>query len=152
MDTTKILYIAFIVLGVFFISLAIIQLLKAKKAEKSWPTAPGVIMSSVVGTHLARSSRGGTTTQFMPEVAYEYQVNEITYKGSGVGFGKSTTSSRKATEIVSRYPQGTAVTVHYDPQDPAKAVLETKAYSFGSYLTLGIIFAGMGVVLAFILK
>jgi len=41
MDTTKILYIAFIVLGVFFISLAIIQLLKAKKAEKSWPTAPG---------------------------------------------------------------------------------------------------------------
>lgn len=152
MDTTKILYIVFIVLGVFFIGMAIMQQLKAKKAEKSWPTAPGVILSSIVGTHLAHSSRGGTTTQYMPEVAYEYQVNEITYKSSSVGFGKSTTSSRKATEIVSRYPQGTAVTVHYDPQDPAKAVLETKAYSFGSNLALGIIIAVMGAVLAFILN
>ena len=152
MDTTKILYIAFIVLGVFFIGMAIMQQLKAKKAEKSWPTAPGVILSSIVGTHLSHSSRGGTTTQYMPEVAYEYMVNEITYKGSSVGFGKSTTSSRKATEIVSRYHIGTAVSVHYDPQDPAKAVLETKAYSFGSNLALGIIIAGMGVVLAFILN
>jgi hypothetical protein len=152
MDTTKIIYIAFIVLGVFFIGMAIMQQLKAKKAEKTWPTAPGVILSSIVGTHLSHSSRGGTTTQYMPEVAYEYQVNEITYKGSSVGFGKSTTSSRKATEIVSRYPQGTAVSVHYDPQDPAKAVLETKAYSFGSNLALGIIIAVMGVVLAFILN
>jgi hypothetical protein len=152
MDTTKIIYIAFIVLGVFFIGMAIMQQLKAKKAEKTWPTAPGVILSSIVGTHLSHSSRGGTTTQYMPEVAYDYQVNEITYKGSSVGFGKSTTSSRKATEIVSRYPQGTAVSVHYDPQDPAKAVLETKAYSFGSNLALGIIIAVMGVVLAFILN
>jgi hypothetical protein len=152
MDTTKILYIAFIVLGVFFIGMAIMQQLKAKKAEKSWPTAPGVILSSVVGTHLSHSSRGGTTTQYMPEVAYDYQVNEITYKGSSVGFGKSTASSRKATEIVSRYPQGTSVTVHYDPKDPAKAVLETKAYSFGSNLALGIIIAVMGVVLSFILN
>ena len=151
MNTNTLMYLIFIAIGLFFIVLAVVQLLKAKKAEKTWPTSSGTVISSVVGTHLARSSRGGTTTQFMPEVAYEYQVNEITYKGSSVGFGKATMSSKKSRQVVERYPQGSAVTVYYDPQDPAKGVLETKAYSFGSNLTLGILIAVMGIVLAFVL-
>jgi len=61
-------------------------------------------------------------------------------------------SSKKSRQVVERYPQGSAVTVYYDPQDPAKGVLETKAYSFGSNLTLGILIAVMGIVLAFVLN
>ena len=152
MGTTNLMVFILIAIGLFFLVMAIVQLLKAKKAEKTWPTATGTVTSSKVGTHLARSSRGGTTTKFMPEVDYEYQVNEITYRGSAVGFGKATMSSKKSRQVVERYPQGSAVSVRYDPQDPAKAVLEPKALGFGNNLALAIIIVVMGIVLFFLLN
>lgn len=138
MNATTLMFISIMVIGLVYIILALVQLMKAKRAEKTWPTATARVISSAVGTHLVRSSQGGAPAQFMPEVAYEYQVNGITYQGSRVGFGKVTMSRKKATQVVEKYPSGSAMTVFCDPQDVAKAVLETRAFGFANHLALGI--------------
>jgi hypothetical protein len=63
-----------------------------------------------------------------PVVAYEYQVNGVTYLNNQIsadepghvttgGFGYS-------PMVVKRYPAGSSVTVYYNPQNPRQSTLE----------------------------
>jgi hypothetical protein len=141
-----ILYAAFIIGGLIFIGVAINQYMKAKKAEKTWLTAPGVVLNSDIKVHRSRNSKGQTTTNYELQVSYQYQVKDQTYNGDRLGFGSGNYGKSKANKKIALYPQGAQVTVHYDPADPSKAVLETKATNAGNFLTLGILLIGMGVV------
>jgi uncharacterized integral membrane protein len=147
-----IIYVAFLIGGLIFIGVAINQYMKAKKAEKTWLTAPGVVLNSDIQVRQSRSSRGQTTRSYLPQVSYQYQVKDQTYTGDRLGFGSGSYGKGKANKIIAVYPQGAQVTVHYDPADPSKAVLETKATAGGSLLALGIILLVMGVVLIFVLS
>jgi hypothetical protein len=145
-------YIYFLVTligGIIFITLAILQYMKAKKAEKTWLTVPGVVLNSDIKVHLSRSSKGQTTKNYEPQVSYQYQVQDQTFNGDRLGFGSGSYGKSKANKKIAIYPQGAQVTVHYDPADPSKAVLETKAMGGGTFLTLGIILMVMGVVAIF---
>ena len=61
-------------------------------------------------------------------------------------------SRKKAEEKLAEYPKGAMVMVHYDPEDAAKSVLETKANSFVTNLVVGILTLVVGVVIVFILQ
>jgi hypothetical protein len=140
------LFIAVLIGGLFFIGMAINQYMKAKKAEKTWLTAPGVVLTSELKVNRSRNSRGQTTTSYIPQVSYQYQVKDQTYNGNRLGFGSTGYGQGKANKKIALYPQGAQVTVHYNPADPSKAVLETKAANFGMYLALGIILLGLGIM------
>ena len=140
------LYIAFLIGGLIFIGVAINQYMKAKKAEKTWLTAPGVVLNSDIQVRQSRSSRGQTTRSYLPQVSYQYQVKDQTYSGDRLGFGSGSYGKGKANKIIAVYPQGAQVTVHYDPADPSKAVLETTATDGVKFIALGIILIVMGAV------
>jgi hypothetical protein len=152
MQDTNLIYIAFIVLGLGLVILAMVQISKAKKAGKSWLTTPGRITSSVVETRRERDMDGDQHTYHEPKVTYEYQVNELSYQGDEIGFGKRTMRQAKAEQIVTKYRQGDPVTVYYDPADPAKTVLEMKSYSAINNLVLGIVLIALGLALIFYMK
>jgi len=152
MQDTNLIYIAFIVLGLGLVILAMVQISKAKKAGKSWLITPGRITSSVVETRRERDVDGDRHTYHEPKVTYEYQVNELTYQGDEIGFGKRTMRQAKAQQIVAKYRQGDPVTVYYDPADPAKTVLEIKSYSAINNLVLGIVLIALGLGLIFFMK
>ena len=152
MQDTNLIYIAFIVLGLGLVILAMVQIFKAKKAGKSWLTTPGRITSSVVETRRERDMDGDQHTYHEPKVTYEYQVNELSYQGDEIGFGKRTMRQAKAEQIVTKYRQGDPVTVYYDPADPAKTVLEMKSYSAINNLVLGIVLIALGLGLIFYMK
>jgi hypothetical protein len=72
------------------------------------------------------------------EVIYAFQVNAQTFTGSKVSFGDySSSSPSDAEQVVSRYPAGKAVKVHYNPQDYQQAVLEP-GFSAGLWIPLGV--------------
>ncbi|PKN84982.1 MAG: hypothetical protein CVU46_12575 [Chloroflexi bacterium HGW-Chloroflexi-8] len=150
--TTIIIYVLFIGGGLFLLVMAFLQYFRAKKAATEWQTVQGVVQDSELSIRHARSSSGTSSTQYRPKVTYQFQVNGQSISNDSIAFGDSNMSRNKAEEKLSEYPKGALVMVHYDPADPAKSVLETKANSFVTNLVVGILVLVVGVVLAFILK
>jgi len=104
------------------------------RASATWPTAEGRVTSS----EIEHSTDSEGDDDYTPRVSYTYQVNGLSYENFTIKFGETTYSSeRTALEILARYPIGAAVTVHYDPSNPDRAVLEA-GVSGGSYIVLSV--------------
>ena len=70
--------------------------------------------------------RFGKGPQFSARVRYEYQVGGQRLEGSRIHFAqRNFRLAANADKVVIRYQPGSPVDVHYDPDDPAIAVLET---------------------------
>ena len=95
---------------------------KADRARR-WPSTNGVIMTSSVET---RPGGEDETTAEYPAVSYSYQVGGQAFQGTHIAPGPETSGS-DARRRAARYVTGAAVTVFYNPQNPAEAVLEQKA-------------------------
>lgn len=55
---------------------------------------------------------------------YRFEVNGESRVGTRVTFLGESSSESWATDVAQRYPPGTTVGVHYDPDDPGIAYLE----------------------------
>ena len=86
--------------------------------SRSWPVVNGVITES----HITYSGTGSKRRSSGSHVTYRYGVNGKFYNGNIVSYAPDILES--ATGTVNRYPQGADVQVHYDPRDPATAVLD----------------------------
>ena len=114
------------------------------KASESWPSVVGVVESSEVTT-----SRSDGKTMYSPDVVYSFEVEGRSYKSSTISFGGSWSSSNSsdAYKLVTRYPVGTQVDVHYEVGAPSESVLEP-GVTWKSYIVFGIglLFLGVGVL------
>lgn len=81
---------------------------------RSWPVTQGTVVASTVGGRRA----------YHPEITYEFSVDGHPYRGMSdldvPGFGTRASRLNVAEVLVSEYPVGRHVTVHYDPTDPAR--------------------------------
>jgi hypothetical protein len=123
---------------------------KKAKATETWPTANGSILSSRLDQQTRTERNQGRTytrTSYTPIIEYTYTAGGQTYQGSRI-FPDASMSYDHGTAqgIVNRYQPGAPVAVHYDPGDPAQAVLETKAKGGNLFLILGGVFAVLGIV------
>ena len=90
-------------------------------SSQSWPTVPGVVLSSRVER---RDTEDDTLHSLV--VSYSYKVGERTYLGDVVAFAPEWIPDKAEIEALARkYPAKAAVPVHVDPNDPEMAVLET---------------------------
>ncbi|HRE49417.1 MAG TPA: DUF3592 domain-containing protein [Aggregatilineales bacterium] len=107
--------------------------------SRGWNTTQGTVLAAAV----QRSRRVGRTGggAFYPVVAYEYNVGGKRYvgqridAGSPVGIGNYQAVERR----VAAYPIGGKVTVYYDPNDPATAVLEHSAGASSTILVVAVV-------------
>jgi len=89
--------------------------------SKTWPTAPGVIVTSRVVEELSQKS-----SEWELRVTYSYTVAGTPYTGDVVRSGGFDYRNRKGAEAkLAAYPVGTTVAVRYDPGSPGRAVLES---------------------------
>lgn len=96
-------------------------------ASASWPTVPGEVVFTRVGSHVQAPSGqdGGNSTSYSPEFVYQYNVagrkhvNNVRRFGGVQGAGEEW-----ARDIARRYPMGKKVSVAYFPTDPDVSVLE----------------------------
>ena len=84
------------------------------KASASWPTVPGVVTA-------AEQTKVGWRMQ--PRVTFSYNVDGKAYSSTKVSFAAGV-SKTEIEPILSRYPVSQSVQVHYQPGNPAVAVLE----------------------------
>jgi hypothetical protein len=98
-----------------------------------WPVTEGVIRSAEMERH--SDSDGGDT--YSASLSYDYQVADVSHTGTRWAFGAMSASSDYARRILNRYPVGKRVTVHYAPDDPSQAVLETGVHG-GTWVCFGV--------------
>lgn len=109
-----------------------------------------------VTTDYSRKKRTGATfdthVYYSVSVTYTYDVDGQRYASSRYSFGEGEGASRRfrersdaEAEAASRFPEGAIVTVHYDPENPAKAVLK-QGWNWGTLtpLLIGLFLAGSG--------
>jgi hypothetical protein len=121
-----------LVMGLFILRMGFAQKSLAEQAAK-WPITTGRIDASGLQKFQIRDRLqcGGYRpwqTVFKSRVVYSYSVVGQRYAADRIAFGSNVTASLPS--LVSgqseRYLQGDEVEVHYDPANPAAAVLECR--------------------------
>ena len=103
---------------------ASVTLMSASRKARSWPVVTGQIVErAVVPSTTTGASRPGR--YFEPRVTYDYTVDGKTYHGHRIGMTTEAYDEDKARRVVRELPD--AVEVHYNPSDPADAVLRPSA-------------------------
>ena len=110
--------------GLLLVVLGIRTALQEYTATR-WPRTQGVIQTAAI--RVVRTSRGSIS---IPEISYSYQVNGQPYGSNRVTFrfGTVLLLPPSAESVVDAYPEGTVVTVYYNPRNPSEAVLEPGRY------------------------
>ncbi|MEM8872789.1 MAG: DUF3592 domain-containing protein [Planctomycetota bacterium] len=86
-------------------------------ASSSWPSVDGTIIRSTV-----HGVGEGRDKAF---IEYRYAVDDHTHTSNRIKFGSIAGNSETAQQaIADKYPIGTTVKVHYDPDMPTNAVLK----------------------------
>jgi Protein of unknown function (DUF3592) len=94
-----------------------------------WPTVRGKVEASTTESYIKREDNRDET-HYVPVVEYVYQVQGHDYRSRQIKLGVTVDGSQFiADKIAAKYPQGSDVTVHYNPDNPSNAVLENP----GSY-------------------
>lgn len=119
---------------------------RAHERMKSWPTTPGlVVSSSVIGERA-----------FRPQIVYEYDVEGITFTDTSFldmpSFGGRNNRREAADTMAAEYPVGKTVTIHYDPESPALSHLKVGApWSVYGKMGLAGVLIILGLVIEFVL-
>jgi hypothetical protein len=101
------------------------KLRRESKNSRTWPTVQGEITTK--GIHTQEShDEDGTSYSHSGFVNYSYNVNNIDYTGWRVKMGVTVygPSLGRANKSISDNKVGDIVTVHYNPDNPEKAVLQ----------------------------
>lgn len=111
----------------------------------AWPVTAGEVVSSTVEQR--RSTQNGKThTTYLPVVEFAYIVEGNRLHSRQVKLGLEVSGSASfAQGIADRYPAGSPVEVHYDPQDPSNAALENPTES--NWILLGVALACFAIAL-----
>lgn len=120
------------IVGSIILRMAFAQRAVAKVAAQ-WPTVKGRINSSAVEAHRSRDNFDGNwarpwRTVYKSRVRYTYKVAGQNFASDRVAFGAIITATLPALVAgdSGRYSEGGTVQVHYDPANPATAVLECR--------------------------
>jgi hypothetical protein len=140
----------FLIAGLACVISNLVQRKRAKEAE-AWPTVPGTVVSSGLQEQRSYDSDSGTSISYKPVVQYKYTIMGQAFSGDQIAFGNTSFDHRTATKKIAPYPQGAQVMVHYDPDNPLNAVLETKASGSVGLLIGGIVFMLIGIVSVFVM-
>jgi len=139
----------FLLLGVVFLIIGVVATRRSKTAL-TWPVIPGAILRTDVVRHEDTDSDGIASVSFEPLVEYQYSLMGQAYTGKRIAFGANRFNYKKALEIVSRYPVGAQVNVHYNPEKLKDAVLETTAAGGKLFTIFGICMLAVGIVVLII--
>ena len=87
---------------------------RLSKESATWPVVPGVVTAS-------ETTKVGWRTQ--PKISYSYSVDGKAYSSTQVSLAK-VVPAKETAPMLTKYPVSQAVSVHYQPGNPAVSVLE----------------------------
>lgn len=140
----SIIALAFLLVGT---GTAVFFLLKIKKAmaSRAWPSVSGELESSglrkVVYNGVDGDSISDQASALVVDFRYRYTVNGDSFVGSRVTFSDSVNKATSSLKrLQSRYQGKEAISVYYNPENPAESVLLPGAtfYNFTPLITSGL--------------
>lgn len=121
-------------------------------ASKSWPTVHGTIVSSGVVVDSAGLRTANKSPRYEADVHYRFMMNGERYESNVLVLGapKSFSDSNLAAKALAAYPKGSDVTVHYEPENPARSTLEhgIETQNLGVTTLTGGVFLLLGLLLS----
>ena len=96
-------------------------------ASASWPRVPGTVVQSSTGTDVSVDQKTHKqTTDYVASISFRYHVNGREYTTSTLHFGQTFGSGDPADAELRhiRYPEGSTVSIAYNPSDPSIAAAE----------------------------
>jgi hypothetical protein len=110
--------------GLVLLAVGISQWL-AGESTRRWDTTPGIII------HSQMVERQGSTGMYQVDIRYSYTVGNTPYEGSRISLADSASSNLGETyHLAEKYRTAGQVTVYYDTQNPASAILDPGPASF----------------------
>jgi Protein of unknown function (DUF3592) len=131
-----------------------VETIKIANETYSWKKAEGNINYS--GIEKSTSTDKHKRVYRKPIIKYTYIANNRNYQGDTIYWGDDKSSSQVSytDDVISRYPKNKRITVHYDPMNPQRSVLEvgTSEVTFTLIIIGGIlIFVGTSLPILFFL-
>ena len=115
----RILYFLVIVflIGSLFWAKALVD----ANAAINWPSVDGIVISSLVEERIDLEG----DVIYTAVVVYQYSVSSSSYVSHRLALGSETYDSYSSAKVkADQFPEGMIVKVYYDPDSPAKALLE----------------------------
>jgi len=146
----EIFYTVFIILislGGLIALYFFIRSIQTARNSNNWPSVVGEIISSRLGMQQAEDG-----PYYTPIITYSYNVGGRDYQAKRVVIGQWSHAGNKTwtEQKVEKYPPGRSVTIYYNPNSPARAVLEPGINSQILNLWFGI--TVVGVFLVFVIS
>ena len=126
-----------IVFSLIFLAIIFSARRTAAQAQ-SWATTTGRVILSTLEAR--RGSKGGTV--YYPVVQYQYRVHAMDYESRKIMPGMEWGGSG-AQAVVAKYPTGSTVTVYYNPENPAEALLERDVPKYTIWLWVALILSNI---------
>ncbi|NIW79322.1 MAG: DUF3592 domain-containing protein [Calditrichae bacterium] len=138
--------LAFFIGGVVALYFGIRNRQKGTESQ-NWPQVTGTITKAGVKKDHDTDAEGFTTTTYIPEVEYEYQLGEDVYSNGQISFGgtKTYNSRKKAEEAISQYPLDGRISVFYNPEKPDESVLIQGTKGTMALIIAGVVFIAISI-------
>jgi Protein of unknown function (DUF3592) len=115
--------------------------------SRHWPHVTGEILSARLDDRLIGGYRGMMARVLVPNVRYQYAVENKQFIGTDVAYGAGYREVEVAV-LVRTLKQGDKVDVYYDPKSPRRAVLKPGARGDPvMYAVIGAVIMVVGVVM-----
>jgi hypothetical protein len=116
-----------------------------------WPIVTGKVISSEMAS--TGGADAGSMTTARATVRYAYRVDGKPYESERIQSGPDGDRPHPgpAEQILARYPVGSRVSVHYEPENPGNAALEAAATGRAAALAmfgLALLVIGVAVIIA----
>jgi len=116
--------LAFTIFGVVFFLIGLTSLIDGEKSQK-WESTIGVVLSSKLDIKSTRSD-GFVSNTYQTLVVYQYEWQEIIYKGDRIAFGYNATSNEQWHEtIYKKLQKNKKIKIWVNPENPSKSVIVT---------------------------
>lgn len=130
LDTRFLLLVTLIPTGLAVLTSFALMIVYQRRATETrdWPQTMGRITSVNVEARQQPAGRG-TYTMYIPRVIYEYEILARRYQGSQIRRGDPSgyRQQRAAEKALEGFIAGSLVTVYYQPENPAEAVISQEA-------------------------
>ena len=118
-------------------------------ASLSWPTVEARVVRSTV----TRFRGDGQIVYYQPSIAYQYEMDGVTYVGTQLDWGRFGTTREEAQRVADGYPVGELVTAYYNPSRPHRSVIEPRGWTMSVFLLVfGLGFIGGGVLMLTVMR
>ena len=125
------------------IAYALFLYYKASKS-KSWPKVVGTITKAEKGTETTQMRHGNMMSKvYKADISYQYKVANKIYRSNKLCIGPElkTSFEHSADRFLKKYPEGSEVSVYYNPINPSDCCLERRADGAWFYLAVCIAMA-----------